>query len=106
MRSAATPDAAQVRLAVGESWTTDLPGLGTAGYRWSDQVDGDAGVVSIDWSLVRSPELTVGRAAAERVLITATAPGRVRVQLSQRRAWESGPPRAQRTIEVEVRAAE
>lgn len=103
----ATDDSFVVRLAVGESWTADLPGLGSAGYRWSEAVEGDAGVVSIGWSLVRPSTdgpATVGRSALERLLVTGIAPGRVLVRLSQQRPWESAPPRAQRTVEVEVGA--
>ena len=98
-------DSFLVRLAVGESWTADLPGLGSAGYRWSEAVEGDAGVVSIGWSFVHAPSdgpPLVGRSAAERLLVTGTAPGRVLVRLRQQRPWESGPPRAHRIVEVEV----
>ncbi|GAA3633820.1 protease inhibitor I42 family protein [Microlunatus ginsengisoli] len=98
------PDA--LRLSVGERHEVAMPGLGTAGYRWDEELTGDAGAVAVEWQRGMSAEEArgrpVGSSAPERIALTATAPGHVTVRLSQRRPWESGPPRAEHTIEIDV----
>ncbi len=94
-----------VTLRVGEEFELVLPGLGTAGYRWSETVDGHADAVHLAWRRGFAPgdeRRPVGASAPERLAITATSPGRVTLRLAQRRPWEDGRPRAERTVEVEV----
>jgi len=98
----------QLRLVVGEQAELTLPGLGTAGYRWSETIDGDAEAVTVQWqrgfSADEAKPRLAGAGAPERLMLTAIAPGRLNVRLEQRRPWESGPPKAERVVEVEVRA--
>ena len=100
----------EVRLTVGEQAELTLPGLGTAGYRWSETLAGDTDAVTVRWQRGFSsdevkPRLA-GAGAPERLVLTAIAPGRLTVRLEQRRPWESGPAKAERIVEVEVRAAD
>lgn len=94
-----------ITLRIGEEFELVLPGLGTAGYRWSETVDGDAGAVHLSWRRgfpAGDERRPVGASAPERLLITATSPGRLTVHLVQQRPWERGRPNAERTVEVEV----
>ena len=96
----------QLSLGVGDRRELKLPGLGTAGYRWGHAVDGDADAVQLEWQRGVSAEeargLPMGASAPERLAITATAPGHVTVRLTQQRPWESVPPRAEHTIEIDI----
>jgi len=73
----------------------DLPGLGTAGYLWQHDLDGDTGAVEV--VLRHAPasdhELTAaaGASAREIATIRALRPGTVRLRLVQRRPWEAEP---------------
>ncbi|HET9648738.1 MAG TPA: protease inhibitor I42 family protein [Microlunatus sp.] len=93
---------------MGESQEVKLPGLGTAGYRWMEEIEqaGDVEVVTVEWQRGISAEEARGRpigaSAPERLTVTATAPGQAIVHLAQRRPWESGPPRAEHRITVVV----
>ena len=95
-----------VALSVGDRHEIVLPGLGTAGYRWDSELDGDADAVPLEWRRGMSAEEARGRpigaSAPERLAITATAPGHVTVRLRQPRPWESVPPRAEHTIEIDI----
>lgn len=96
----------ELHLAVGDHHEVVLPGLGTSGYRWDDDLTGDTEAVATQWQRGMSPEEArgrpVGASAPERLTMTAIAPGRVTVRLMQRRPWETGPPYAEHTIEVDV----
>ena len=95
----------RIRLAVGESTEVVLANVGTAGYQWKHRVEGSEEVLEVTYRRRGDPvpERVVGRAAAQAVLLTARAPGQVRVHLSQGRPWEQHtPPRSSREIEVEV----
>lgn len=93
---------------MGESQEVELPGLGTAGYRWMEEIEqaGDDEVVAVEWRRGMSADEARGRpigaSAPERLTVTAIAPGHVIVHLAQRRPWESGPPRAEHRITVVV----
>ncbi len=99
---------AEVQLSVGEQTELTLPGLGTAGYRWSETLTGDTDAVTVRWqrgfATDESKPRLAGAGAPERLVLTAIAPGRLTVRLEQRRPWESGPAKAERMVEVEVRA--
>ncbi len=99
-------DPGQIVLHVGEKFTVDLPGLGTAGYLWSHELLGPPGVVDIGWSR-GSPEdvapRPAGFSAAERATIRARAPGQVTLRLVQRRPWEQDKePISHRTVQITV----
>jgi len=100
----------ELRLVVGEQAELTLPGLGTAGYRWSETLSGDADAVTVRWQRGVSPDEAkprlAGAGAPERLVLTAIAPGRLTVRLDQRRPWETGPPKGERIVEVVVRAPE
>lgn len=99
----------KLSLGVGERREVVLPGLGTAGYRWGEDLSGDADAVTLEWQRGMTAEEArgrpVGASAPERLTITGSAPGHVTVRLTQQRPWESGPPRAEHTIEVEIHPA-
>jgi predicted secreted protein len=100
----------ELRLTVGARTEITLAGLGTAGYRWTHEVQGDDGVVELSWQRGVSPgeavPRPVGASSPERLTVTGTAPGQVVLHLIHSRPWESGkPPRAQHTIGVQVAPA-
>jgi predicted secreted protein len=81
----------RLELHVGEQRAIELPGLGTAGYVWDDDVIGDDGVVEVQWTRgfpPGSPARPVGVSAAEVATIRAVRPGAVEVRLYQHRRWE------------------
>jgi predicted secreted protein len=94
-----------LQLRPGETRELALPSLGTAGYRWIDEISGD-GVVEV--SRHRGPAPTgdgpvAGRSTAELLLVRALSPGHANIELSQRRPWETDvPPRARLQVSVEV----
>ena len=94
-----------VTLHHGERTSVRLPGLGTAGYQWTSQVEGDAGVVAVSMTTAAAEEID-GRGAGASVddiaVLEARRPGRVTVVLEQRRSWEDKPPHSRRILEVTV----
>ncbi len=85
----------------------DLPGLGTAGYLWQHDLDGDAGAVEVTWHRgpppERAPTTAVGASAREVATIRALRPGTVRLRLEQRRPWEvDAEPLRRHYVEVHV----
>lgn len=95
-------------LTVGQRYEIALPGLGTAGYRWSHQPAEVGPVAELSWQhgfpAGRPGSRPVGVSAPERVTITGLAPGRTTVRLVLSRPWESAEPRAVHVVEIEVRA--
>ena len=95
-----------LQLRPGETHELALPSLGTAGYRWIDELASGDGVIEI--SRHRAPTSTrdgpvAGRSTAELLLVRALSPGHARIELSQRRPWEAGvPPRSKLQVNVEV----
>ena len=55
---------AEVRLTVGEQTELTLPGLGTAGYRWSETLTGDTDAVTVRWQRGFSTDESKPRLAA------------------------------------------
>lgn len=83
----------RVDLAVGEEQTVVLPGLGTAGYMWQEQIVGPADVVNVTWQRGFPPgtePAAVGVSAPERATIHAVGPGEVTLRFVQVRHWERG----------------
>jgi len=78
-----------LRVAVGQAVCLDLPGLGTAGYRWSAECDSDA--VALTWRNDPTPLAAnrVGASAGETLIIHGERPGKVELRLRQARPWES-----------------
>lgn len=88
MGSDAADDAIELR--VGEEHTVRLAGLGTAGYRWTPQLEGDPGVADVRAVGAEAPEGggAVGASASEVFAIRADRPGQARIRFAQRRPWE------------------
>lgn len=96
----------QIELHVGEKFTFDLPGLGSAGYQWSHELAGSPGVVDVSWSRISPQEAAsgpIGLSSAERATVRAQAPGQVTLRLVQRRPWERHKePFSHRTVQITV----
>ena len=94
-----TPVPEQISLSVGDEVAIELVGLGTAGYRWREQIDGETAVVSVTW-LTAPPGARgarpPGASASETAVIRADNPGQVGVVLLQARPWESAVEPARR----------
>jgi predicted secreted protein len=99
----------QVQLHVGESLTVELPGLGTAGFIWQDQVAGSPGVIQVSWSRGFAPgtePTAIGVSAPEVATIQAVGPGEVTLRLVQVQPWEpQAAPNSQHLVAVRVVAA-
>jgi predicted secreted protein len=91
-------------LRAGEQSTLTLPGLGTAGYRWSATVD-NPDIVQVA-RVIATPaagEVQPGRSLDERFLLTALASGETSVRFAQSRPFEpTRPPLATRQVRVVV----
>ncbi len=82
-------DRHEVRLAPGQRFHLSLPGLGTAGYAWTAEVEGDRAALHVRIDQVPQEEpLRPGASTSERVVVEALAPGRAIVHLRQARPWE------------------
>jgi len=96
-----------VELRTGELFAVQLPGLGTSGYVWDDDIIGEDGVIDVQWTRGYpdgSPPQSAGVSAPEVASIRAQRAGTVEVRLYQHRRWE--PPervRAEHRISVLVR---
>ena len=93
-----------LKMAVGESRELSLASLGTAGFVWTHQLEGDDGILRLTRRRGRPQEAgPVGRSTTERLMIQATAPGRAVIRMQQARPWESRlAPRASFAINVQV----
>ena len=94
-----------IHLRVGEECSVRLPGLGTAGYRWAVQLQGDPGVADVRPAGAEAGESddAVGASASEVFTIHANRPGATRIRFVQGRPWEQDvPPANQRTIQLRV----
>ncbi len=82
-----------------------LAGLGTAGYRWSPEIDGDDSIAKVDAAGVEATgSQASGASGAELFTIRALKPGVTRVRFAQRRPWEPAdrPPVNEHTVELHV----
>jgi predicted secreted protein len=94
-----------VNLGVGEVHRVRLPGLATAGYRWSAVVEGDEGVAEVsDAGVTELPDRRIGSSADELFDIRAVGTGAARVRFTQRRPFEPAdvPPADEQVVEVRV----
>jgi predicted secreted protein len=95
-----------IELRVGEERAVSLPGLGTAGYRWTPHLEGDPGVADVFPAGGEAPEEegAVGASASEVFGVRARRPGTACIRFEQRRPWEQGDvlPASERTIELRV----
>jgi predicted secreted protein len=98
-----------IRLRPGERQVVTLPGMGAAGYRWSFEIIGDAGVVDVARSPVSDAdgpsggELPAGASVPESFALEGRTPGRATVRFSQTRPWEAGAaPLDRQVVDVEV----
>jgi predicted secreted protein len=91
-------------LAVGESRELPLASLGTAGFVWTAELEGDDGVVRVSRGRAKSDGVSPpGRSTAELLKIVADAPGHAVIRLRQARPWETGKkPRAAFAINVQI----
>jgi predicted secreted protein len=94
-----------VNLGVGEVHRVRLPGLATAGYRWSAVVEGDEGVAEVsDAGVAELANRRIGSSADELFDIRAVGPGVARVRFAQRRPFEPAdvPAADEQVVEVRV----
>jgi predicted secreted protein len=94
-----------VTLRRGERTSVRLPGLGTAGYRWTSEVEGDGAAVSVSLTTAPAEEVAgrpPGASVDEVAVVEARQAGHATVVLHQSRSWENGPPHARRVLEVTV----
>jgi predicted secreted protein len=96
-------NARHLTLTVGEQHEIRLPGLSTAGYRWSCDVEGDREAVEVTeaWEGHSEDRGAVGTSTEETFTITARRPGSARLLFEQRRRWEADPSPAN-TLAVRV----
>lgn len=99
-------EATALTLQPGERATVRLPGLGTAGYQWTQHVDGDADAVAVSLDTAPAEEIAgrpLGTSVDELAVIEARHHGRATVVLEQRRSWEKEPdPQDRRVLTVTV----
>jgi predicted secreted protein len=94
-----------IELRVGEEHLVTLAGLGTAGYRWAPEVEGDGEVAEVARTGGEPPATeAIGASASEAFTLRAKHPGSVRIRFAQRRPWEKddAPPANERTIRLRV----
>ena len=95
-----------LELRPGETHELALPSLGTAGYRWVDEIADGADVIEVSRKRrppAASDRRVAGRSTAELLLVHALIPGHASIELFQLRPWETGvPARAKLRVTVEV----
>ena len=99
----------ELTLGTGEELTIVLPSLAGGGYVWEAVVDDEA-VATASTAFVGADEAAVGRktfSRSELLTLHGVGAGTTRVQLVQRRTWESGvEPIAAHSLTVNVVAGE
>jgi predicted secreted protein len=93
-----------LELAVGESRELALASMGTAGFVWTAELEGDDGVVRVSRRRAKPEGVNPpGRSTAELLRIVAAAPGHAVIRLQQARPWElNKAPRASFAINVSI----
>lgn len=86
-------------LRVGDAHRLRLGGLGSAGYAWEYEVEGDAGAVTVSMASDPSPPRAPpggpppsSYSVEHELVIAARAPGVARITASLRRPWQRGQP--------------
>jgi predicted secreted protein len=96
----------EAEVGVGQEYELRLPGLGTAGYRWSlapGQGDLPVSVRRVPAPPPSSPQ-PPGASVDEAFLVSASEPGEFQLRFEQRRPWEAGRPAHQsHTVTLRVR---
>ena len=97
----------ELNLAVGESRELALASMGTAGFVWTAELEGDDGVVRVSRRRAKPDGVAPpGRSTAELLKIVANAPGHAVIRLQQARPWElNKAPRASFAINVSISPA-
>jgi len=83
--------ARRLDLKKGDEVTLEFEGLGSAGYRWRERVDGDPDVVSISWRVGpvdAKSSRSAGSSASEIAVVRAQQVGEVSIYFLQLRPWE------------------
>lgn len=92
-------EAIEIDLRVGAKHLVTLGGLASAGYMWSEAIEGPDGVVGLIQTPAEGPAPSSppaggpppGTSSRDLIYrITALKPGRVRVRFALRRPWETG----------------
>lgn len=92
-------EASEISLRIGGAHVVTLGGLASAGYVWSEAVEGGDGVVSVSTEMGPAPAApppgspppsTSSRDVSYRIV--ALKPGNVRVRFELRRPWEGRKP--------------
>jgi predicted secreted protein len=96
-----------VELRVGERHTVRLPGLGSAGYRWTPPAEGTEEGVEVrkgQASADAGAPGATGASSEEVFTIEAKQPGVAQVRFAQRRPWdpEDKPPAKEHVVELRV----
>jgi predicted secreted protein len=94
-----------VELRVGDRHEMRLPGLGTAGYRWRPEPEGETNVAEVSAAGTEGPVGgATGASADELFTIHARRPGSMRLRFAQRRPWEpeDRPAANERIVELRV----
>lgn len=93
-------------LKIGETYTLRLPGLGTAGYSWSYEIEGNATLIEVSKVEAEYQKpLSVGSSRDEVFVMRALAIGKLSIRLVQRQPWEiDKPPHMQHIIHIAIDA--
>lgn len=99
-----------ITLRTGERYILPLTAMGSTGYAWEWTVEGAVGAVNIHIESKAAPPVAPAGGpppgtykAEEWAVLTAVAPGNVKIHLMLRRPWEHDkPPIEERMIEVDV----
>jgi len=97
----------RLELEPGEEREIPLTGLGTAGYTWEHELEGDSEAIEVTWRRGVppgvEPPMPVGASAPEVATIRALRKGHATVHLVHRRPWEKDrPPRRSHKLDVSV----
>ena len=110
--SPASPESPEsIVLTIGESHVVELSGPRAAGYAWTFVVEGAEGVLRVAREVLptsqrdKSALPPTGAGPPQRLVLSATSAGSVRVVLRLARSFEpQRPPLAERTLDVTVQA--
>jgi predicted secreted protein len=104
--------ALNITLAVGSSYTLELPGHGSAGYVWEMSLAGDAASVEVSHATGAAPPPPPpggpppsSYSVTDSFVVSARAPGTAIVRLERRRPWEKTAPARETVILTVVVAA-